>query len=157
MPIEATDKTILIIDDDREIASMLHGVLSGSGYRVHLAPNGIEGKGMIESLKPDLVITDMMMPRMGGFPVLEFLKTLESPPAVIMITANEGGRHKAYAEMLGVADYLRKPFPMEVLMESVKRIFSERSEGAGKDRPTPIKRTPRKKSTKPESDADDEE
>ena len=59
--------------------------------RVYLAQNGIEGQRNIETLKPDLVITDMMMPRMGGFPVLEFLKTLASPPAVIMITANEGG------------------------------------------------------------------
>lgn len=160
MPIEPNDRTILIIDDDREVASMLHGVLTGNGYRVHLAPNGIEGKGLIESLKPDLVITDMMMPRMGGFPVLEFLKTLESPPAVIMITANEGGRHKAYAEMLGVADYLRKPFPMEVLMESVRRIFSERAERADtaeNAKQTPIKRVTRKKSVKSESDGEDAE
>jgi DNA-binding response OmpR family regulator len=154
MPTEASDKTILIIDDDREIASMLHGVLTGNGYRVYLAPNGIEGKGMIESIKPDLVITDMMMPRMGGFPVLEFLKTLVSPPAVIMITANEGGRHKAYAEMLGVSDYLRKPFPMEVLLESVRRIFATKSETAEKEKATPIKRVTRKKAAKP--DADDE-
>ena len=123
MPAENSDKTILIIDDDREIASMLHGVLTGNGYRVYLSQNGIEGKVQIENLKPDLVITDMMMPRMGGFPVLEFLKTLESPPAVIMITANEGGRHKAYAEMLGVDDYIRKPFAMDRLMDSVQRLL----------------------------------
>jgi DNA-binding response OmpR family regulator len=158
MPAEPSDRTILIIDDDREIASMLHGVLTGNGYRVYLAPNGIEGKGQIESLKPDLVITDMMMPRMGGFPVLEFLKTLDSPPAVIMITANEGGRHKAYAEMLGVADYLRKPFPMEVLLESVRRIFATKAE-AEREKSTPIKRVARKKAPKAgtEPDADDDE
>ena len=157
MPAEPTDKTILIIDDDREIASMLHGVLTGNGYRVFLSPNGIEGKGQIENLKPDLVITDMMMPRMGGFPVLEYLKTLASPPAVIMITANEGGRHKAYAEMLGVADYLRKPFPMEVLLESVRRIFATKSENAEKEKSAPIKRVTRKKATKSDSDTEDEE
>ncbi|WP_010587478.1 response regulator transcription factor [Schlesneria paludicola] len=156
MPNPPTDKTILIIDDDREIASMLHGVLTGNGYKVYLAPNGIEGKGQIENLKPDLVITDMMMPRMGGFPVLEFLKTLEAPPAVIMITANEGGRHKAYAEMLGVADYLRKPFPMEVLLESVRRIFAAKQEDADKDKPAPIKRAARKKAAKPELDGEEE-
>lgn len=126
----APEKTILIIDDDREIASMLHGVLQNNGYRVFLAPNGAEGQRQISTLKPDLVITDMMMPRLGGFPVLEFLKTLDAPPPVIMITANEGGRHKAYAEMLGVADYLRKPFPMEVLLESVRRIFASKSEAS---------------------------
>lgn len=150
-PSEPTDKTILIIDDDREIASMLHGVLQNNGYRVFLAPNGVEGQRQIDSLKPDLVITDMMMPRLGGFPVLEFLKTLESPPPVIMITANEGGRHKAYAEMLGVADYLRKPFPMEVLLESVRRIFATKSET---EKSGPLKKAVRKRATR--TDDDDE-
>ncbi len=139
------EKTILIIDDDREIASMLHGVLQSNGYRVFLAPNGAEGQRQISSLKPDLVITDMMMPRLGGFPVLEYLKTLDAPPPVIMITANEGGRHKAYAEMLGVADYLRKPFPMEVLLESVRRIFATKVESADK---SPLKKAVRKRTTK---------
>lgn len=140
-----SEKTILIIDDDREIASMLHGVLQNNGYRVHLAPNGAEGQRQISSLKPDLVITDMMMPRLGGFPVLEFLKTLDSPPPVIMITANEGGRHKAYAEMLGVADYLRKPFPMEVLLESVRRIFA--SKPGSEEKSAPLKKAVRKRKT----------
>ncbi len=150
MPIEPTDKTILIIDDDREIAAMLNGVLQNNGYRVFLAQNGVEGQRQIETLKPDLVITDMMMPRMGGFPVLEFLKTLETPPAVIMITANEGGRHKAYAEMLGVADYLRKPFPMEVLLESVRRIFATKDGSV--ETAAPLKKAVRKRTTKPEED-----
>ena len=156
---ETIEKTILIIDDDREIASMLHGVLTGNGYRVFLAPNGIEGQRQIETLNPDLVITDMMMPRMGGFPVLEFLKTLANPPAVIMITANEGGRHKAYAEMLGVADYLRKPFPMEVLLESVRRILTAKTETTEKEKPGPLKRAGRKKAAKPTTDpeSDDDE
>jgi DNA-binding response OmpR family regulator len=148
---DSVEKTILIIDDDREIASMLHGVLQNNGYRVFLAPNGAEGQRQINSLKPDLVITDMMMPRLGGFPVLEFLKTLDAPPPVIMITANEGGRHKAYAEMLGVADYLRKPFPMEVLLESVRRIFATKPD---EGKPAPLKKAVRKRATK--TDDDDE-
>jgi len=141
----STEKTILIIDDDREIASTLQSVLQSAGYRIVMANNGVDGQRQIETVHPDLVITDMMMPRMGGFPVLEFLRTLEKPPAVIMITANEGGRHKAYAEMLGVADYLRKPFPMESLLESVRRIFSD-DKGAD-DKAGPAKRAPRKKPT----------
>ena len=99
--------TIVLIEDDREIGSTLTAVLDGAGYRVVLATNGIDGQRLITAERPDLVITDMMMPKMGGFPVLEFLRTLAAPPKVIMITANEGGRHKAYAEMLGVVDYLR--------------------------------------------------
>jgi len=142
MPAEL-NKTILIIDDDREIAGTLQMVLQNAGYKVALATNGIEGQRQIDSLKPDLILTDMMMPKMGGFPVLEFLKTLDNPPPVIMMTANEGGRHKAYAEMLGVSDYLRKPFPMEVLLEAARRIF------AGEDKPAAdpkaAKKTPRKR------------
>lgn len=121
---------IVLIEDDREIQGTLKTVLSEVGYRVSTATNGVDGQKLVQEEKPDLVITDMMMPRMGGFPVLEFLKTLDSPPAVIMITANEGGRHKAYAEMLGAVDYLRKPFAMDVLLESVKKAL-ERSGTSG--------------------------
>jgi DNA-binding response OmpR family regulator len=112
---------IVLIEDDREIQTTLRAVLEASGYRVFSASNGAEGQKLIQSENPDLIITDMMMPRMGGFPVLEYLRTLESAPPVIMITANEGGRHKAYAEMLGAVDYLRKPFAMDVLLETVRR------------------------------------
>ena len=116
-------KTILVIDDDREIASTVQTVLSAAGYQVTTASNGQDGRRIIQSSRPDLVVTDMMMPRMGGFPVLEFLSEMADPPPVIMMTANEGSRHKAYAEMLGVVDYLRKPFAMEVLLESVARVL----------------------------------
>jgi DNA-binding response OmpR family regulator len=118
-------KNILLIEDDREISSTLSSVLDASGYDVRVASNGMEGRQEIEADCPDLVITDMMMPKMGGFPILEFLKTLDNPPRVVMMTANEGGRHKAYAEMLGVDDYLRKPFAMDLMLETVERVIGE--------------------------------
>lgn len=127
----APDKTILLIEDDREIASTIEHALESSGYRILKAMNGVEGRRLVDAHKPDLVITDMMMPQMGGFPVLEHLKSLPNPPRVIMITANEGGRHKAYAEMLGVDDYLRKPFDMGVLVDSVQRVLN--NDTTGKD------------------------
>ena len=66
----------------------------------------------------------MMMPKRSGFLVLEKLRSSHSVPVrVIMITANEGSRHKAYAEMLGVDDYIRKPFSMDRLLDSVKRLI----------------------------------
>jgi DNA-binding response OmpR family regulator len=135
--------TILLIEDDREISATLNSVLESAGYNVITANNGVEGQKLAESRSPDLVITDMMMPKMGGFPVLEFLKSLEKPPRVIMITANEGGRHKAYAEMLGVDDYLRKPFAMDVLLESVERIVGPGDEAIGGA--ARMSRAPRKK------------
>ena len=148
----ALSKRILLIEDDRDISSTLRGVLEAAGHQVTTAPNGIEGQKLIQSDKPDLVITDMMMPRMGGFPVLEFLRTLESPPKVIMITANEGGRHKAYAEMLGVDEYLRKPFAMDVLLESIERIFRDdaggsREESSAEEKPSARMKRASKKRT----------
>lgn len=119
-----SDQTIVVIEDDREISNTIQTVLKASGYQVFAATNGSDGRKLILSKQPDLILTDMMMPRMGGFPVLEFLNDLDNPPKVIMMTANEGSRHKAYAEMLGVVDYLRKPFAMEVLLDSVSRALN---------------------------------
>jgi DNA-binding response OmpR family regulator len=134
---------ILLIEDDREIATTLRSVLEAAGYEVSYAANGKEGQRLIEEVRPALVITDMMMPQLGGFPVLEYLKQMESPPKVIMITANEGGRHKAYAEMLGVSDYLRKPFAMDVMLEAVESALSRKASPADEN-PKP-KRLSRKK------------
>ena len=90
-----------------------------------VARDGNQGLALIERENPDLVILDMMMPKRSGFLVLEKLAPHgeKTPLRVIMITANEGSRHKAYAEMLGVDDYIRKPFPMDRLIESVQRLI----------------------------------
>lgn len=116
-------KLILIVDDDREMVEGLKLVLERQGYKVMHATDGHQGKQMIYNHRPDLVILDMMMPRMGGFPVLEHFRDKPNAPPIIMITANEGSRHKAYAEYLGVVDYIRKPFAMERLLESVNKIL----------------------------------
>jgi DNA-binding response OmpR family regulator len=117
----ADAKTILVVDDDQELSDGLRVVLERQGHRVIQARDGQTGKQMIYQHHPDLVILDMMMPRMGGYPVLEHFRGKTDVPPIIMITANEGSRHKAYAEYLGVIDYIRKPFAMERLLESVEK------------------------------------
>src|SRR5438477_5208733 len=117
----AEPKTILIVDDDMELSDGLRAVLERGGYRVIQARDGQQGKQQVYQQRPDLVILDMMMPRMGGYPVLEHFRGKTDAPPIIMITANEGSRHKAYAEYLGVIDYIRKPFAMERLLETVNR------------------------------------
>jgi DNA-binding response OmpR family regulator len=121
-------RTILIVDDDRELSDGLRAVLERQGHRVLQATNGMQAKDVVYQQRPDLVILDMMMPRMGGFPVLEHFRDKTDAPPIIMITANEGSRHKAYAEFLGVVDYLRKPFAMEELLESVARALAPKTE-----------------------------
>jgi DNA-binding response OmpR family regulator len=124
----AEQKTILLVDDDRELADGLRALLEKQGYRVIQASDGHQAKNVIYNQKPDLVILDMMMPRMGGYPVLEHFRDKPDVPPIIMITANEGSRHKAYAEYLGVVDYIRKPFAMERLLEAVNKAFDRTKE-----------------------------
>jgi DNA-binding response OmpR family regulator len=117
-------KRILLVDDDAEIVESLRLALESNGYTVLIARDGNQGLALSERENPDLVILDMMMPKRSGFLVLEKMRrTRETPLRVIMITANEGSRHKAYAEMLGVDDYIRKPFPMDRLIDSVQRLI----------------------------------
>ena len=118
-------KRILLVDDDQEIVESMRTVLETRGYQILVARDGNQGLVMAESEEPDLVVLDMMMPKRSGFLVLEKLRrSRPHPMRVIMITANEGSRHKAYAEMLGVDDYIRKPFAMDRLLESVDRLLS---------------------------------
>ena len=115
---------VLVVDDDAEIIDTVRFALESRGYEVLVARDGNQGIAIFERDKPDLVILDMMMPKRSGFLVLEKLKKeLEHAVKVIMITANEGSRHKAYAEMLGVNDYIRKPFAMDRLLESVQKLL----------------------------------
>jgi DNA-binding response OmpR family regulator len=118
-------KRVLLVDDDSEIVESVRIALESNGFEVLVARDGNQGLAMAEREDPDLVVLDMMMPKRSGFLVLEKLRrTRPVPLRVIMITANEGSRHKAYAEMLGVDDYIRKPFAMDRLMESVKRLLA---------------------------------
>jgi DNA-binding response OmpR family regulator len=115
-------RTILLIDDDADILAAMRTVLERRGYRVVTASDGNAGLAAAEREGPDLVVVDMMMPKQSGFLVLEKLKSRGGGPPVIMITANEGSRHRAYAESLGADDYLRKPFAMDRLLESITRL-----------------------------------
>ena len=122
---EKTSKRILIVDDDAEIIEAMRYALESKGFEILVARDGNQGLAMAEREDPDLLILDMMMPKRSGFLVLEKLRrTRPVPMRVIMITANEGSRHKAYAEMLGVDDYIRKPFAMDRLVDSVAKLLA---------------------------------
>jgi DNA-binding response OmpR family regulator len=118
-------KRVLLVDDDTEIVESMRTVLESRGYEILIARDGNQGLMMAEKDEPDLVVLDMMMPKRSGFLVLEKLRRSRPVPMkVIMITANEGSRHKAYAEMLGVDDYIRKPFAMDRLLASIDKLLS---------------------------------
>jgi len=124
-------RTILLVDDDHEIVESMRTVLENKGYRILVARDGNSGLMVAERENPDLIILDMMMPKKSGFLVLEKLKSRPGGLIhTIMITGNEGSRHRAYAEMLGVRDYIRKPFAMEKLVRAIERVMGLRARGS---------------------------
>jgi len=128
MPGELEGKTILLVDDDRDILTAMIAALKDMGPEVVTAMNGNDALTEAATHNPDLVVLDMMLPGRSGFLVMEKLKRgkkRSDPPKVIMITGNQGARHKVYAESLGVDVYLNKPFRMERLLESVKKLLVE--------------------------------
>jgi len=125
-PATVNAKKVLIVDDDYEIIDSIRYALEGEGYAVVIARDGNQGLALAERENPDLMILDMMMPKRSGFLVLEKLRRVrETPLPVIMITGNEGSRHKAYAELLGVSDYIRKPFAMDRLLQAVEKLLGK--------------------------------
>ena len=102
------------------------GPLEDLGSEILTASNGNDAVTQAEEHKPDVVVLDMMLPKRSGFLVMERLKrdkARSDPPRIIMITGNQGLRHKTYAETLGVDAYLNKPFRMERLIEAVKNLL----------------------------------
>lgn len=115
---------VLIVDDDLEIVETIAAALQGRGYEISKAHDGNQGIAYAELKKPDIIVLDLMMPRRSGFLVLERLRqNAATQMPVILITGNEGVRHKKYAELLGVNDYILKPFTMDELLRSISNIL----------------------------------
>ena len=120
-------KKILVVDDDTDIVTAITATLADTGATIESASDGNAAVNKAERLDPDLVILDIMLPQKSGFLVLEKLrhnKPRGSKPRVIMITGNEGRRHRQYAEALGVDEYLNKPFRMERLLEVSEKLLT---------------------------------
>jgi DNA-binding response OmpR family regulator len=119
-------KRILLVDDDPEIVTAMRTLLEEAGASILTAGDGDAALEMASKHHPDLVVLDAMLPKRSGFLVLEKLKSKKNGDPVqrvIMITGNQGKRHQAWAETLGVDDYITKPFRMERLMQSVEKLL----------------------------------
>ena len=124
---ELDGKKILLVDDDRDIVASMEAALSELGPTVFIARDGNEAVEQANAHQPDLIVLDMMMPKRSGFLVMENLRRDKEPdelPKIIMVTGNEGNRHKIYAESLGVSAYLNKPFRMEKLIAEITSLLA---------------------------------
>ena len=127
MPGTLDGKTILVVDDDPDIVTAISTSLGAAGATIETAADGVTAVTKAEGLDPDLVVLDIMLPQKSGFLVLEKLRHARprgTKPYVVMITGNEGRRHRQYAESLGVDAYLNKPFKMERLLEAVEKLLA---------------------------------
>lgn len=123
-------KLVLIVDDDPDILTAVSVGLSDTGATIETASDGNTAVHIAETKVPDLVILDIMLPQKSGFLVLEKLKPTKQAnggkPRVIMITGNQGKRHKQYAESLGVDEYLNKPVRMDRLIEVAEKLIGNK-------------------------------
>jgi len=123
---ELAGKKVLLVDDDKDILAAMQVALMDLGVEISTAFDGDAAVKQAQAVQPDVVVLDMMLPKRSGFLVMENLKKGKKkadPPRVIMITGNQGSRHKTYAESLGVDIYLNKPFRMEKLLDAVRKLL----------------------------------
>jgi DNA-binding NtrC family response regulator len=118
-------KKILIIDDDPELRSHLSEILTGAGYDVSAASSGKEAIEMATDEDFDLVLLDLIMPKMRGSDVLVELRRVSPRSRVIMMTAFATIDNAVDAIKRGATDYLAKPFKVDELLMRVKRILEE--------------------------------
>jgi len=124
-----TPPLILLAEDDPDIQSLVRHCLEGDGYVVHIAGDGREALELFRKLKPDLMILDVMMPRVTGFEVMRELRDgdeLRRETPVLMLTSRIGEDDVLTGFDLGVADYLAKPFVVSELRARARTLLARR-------------------------------
>ena len=116
--------TILVMDDDRRINEFITIALEQEGFRVLSALDGEQGLMLIEKESVDLVVLDIMMPKIDGWEVARYLQQLELDMPVLMLSAKGQLEDKLQGFKLGIADYLQKPFLIEELVARIHAILS---------------------------------
>ena len=131
------ERLILIVDDEAPIVEILKYNLTKSGYRVIVAYDGEEGYYAAINQKPDLILLDVMLPKMDGFEVLRKIREKQSTP-VIMLTAREEEVDKILGLELGADEYITKPFSVRELTARVKANLRRNYETREEDNQRPM-------------------
>ena len=116
------ERTILLVEDEEELAAVVARELTGAGYRVLCAGDGVEALRLAQEERPDLVLLDWMLPRMDGLEVLRRLREGSAVP-VVMLTARGEEIDRVVGLELGADDYVTKPFSLRELVARVGAIF----------------------------------
>jgi two-component system, OmpR family, response regulator RpaA len=116
---------VLVIDDDAAIAEIVCINLEMAGYEVNQAPDGIQGQAMAIQTQPDLIVLDLMLPKVDGYTICQRLRrderTVDIP--VLMLTALSQTQNKVEGFNAGADDYLTKPFEIEEMLARVRALL----------------------------------
>lgn len=121
-------RRILIVEDEPDIQELLCAYLREAGYETAVAGDGVAALSLFQSQSFDLVLLDLMLPRIDGFGVCELIRRQSQVP-ILMLTALEGEEHQLRGFDLNIDDYVTKPFSMPVLLQKI-RVILRRSAGS---------------------------
>ena len=121
-------KKILVVDDEPELVKAIEIRLKAENYQVFTAFDGEEGLARAREVLPDLIILDIMLPKLNGFKICRLLKFDEKYKEipVIMLTAKTDEADKATGKETGANEYITKPFDWKLLMEKVKEYLEKK-------------------------------
>jgi DNA-binding response OmpR family regulator len=120
---------VLLIDDDPALLGLMAHAFAAAGYATLTAENGRKGLGLLDSYKPDLVVTDIVMPEMEGIGAILQMRRRAKPPKIIAISgAGPGGRrdYLSWAKHLGADEVLAKPFRMSQIVALSNRLIDKK-------------------------------
>ena len=115
-------KTVLIVEDDRNIADLLRLYREKEGYEVVIANDGLKGVELFKSSQPSLVLLDVMLPGMDGWGVCRAIRS-ESKTPIIMLTAKSETEDKVSGLKQGADDYITKPFEMKEVLARIEAVL----------------------------------
>lgn len=121
-------KTILIIEDEKAIQNIIKAFLEDAGYTTVLADDGLEGIEQFHKCNPDLVLLDLMLPKIDGFAVCELIRK-ESHIPVIMLTARDDDDSQIKGFDALADDYITKPFTMPLVMRRIEAVLRRTEQG----------------------------
>ena len=119
--------SVLVVEDDKNIAQLLQMYLEKEGYAVTVAADGGQGLSKFRAIKPDLVLLDVMMPVMDGWAVCRTIRT-ESQTPIIMLTAKGETDDKVVGLRTGADDYITKPFEMREVLARIEAVLRRTSD-----------------------------
>ena len=121
--------TVLVVDDEKNIVQLARLYLNKEGYEVESAYDGLEALKMAKSVRPDLIILDLMMPEMDGLEVCRELRKTSNVP-IIMLTAKGDDIDRIVGLEIGADDYMTKPFNPRELVARVKAVLRRTAQDA---------------------------